>query len=74
MSALPLRKQAETDLVEAALKHLIDNHGSNIPMRDLPTIGGYLGVVRAGHHLKPEHIANISRVRAEIARMACRGR
>jgi hypothetical protein len=55
-------------LADAALCILIEQHGANLALEDLPWLGGLLGSLRQGYPLRRDQVARISRIRGELAR------
>jgi hypothetical protein len=56
-------------LTERALRALIDRHGHALHPGALSWVGGIYGQVRQGYPLKDDQIAQLSLIRAELARL-----
>jgi hypothetical protein len=69
MSA-PASKQHIDTITDAALVRLVEQHGAAIDIDSLPWLGNVISQVRQGHRLSHEQLAQISRIRAGIARRA----
>ena len=75
MSATKARRLDNTAqfLTERALRQLIDRYRdyldpNGLHLGDLPWIGGIYGQIRQGFPLKDDQIAQVSRIRGELAR------